>query len=62
MRLTNTIRDAFILAVMQNVPREDYDAQVTKLVQDDIRVRELIVERPTLEDVFLARTGHGDIR
>ena len=39
MRLTNTIRDAFILAVMQNVPREDYDAQVTKLVQDDIRAQ-----------------------
>ena len=31
-------------------------------VQDDIRVRELIIERPTLEDVFLERTGHGDIR
>jgi ABC-2 type transport system ATP-binding protein len=31
-------------------------------VKEDIRVRELIVERPTLEDVFLARTGHGDIR
>jgi ABC-2 type transport system ATP-binding protein len=30
-------------------------------VKEDIRVRELIVERPTLEDVFLARTGHGDI-
>ena len=32
------------------------------LVVDDIRVRELIVERPTLEVVFLERTGHGDIR
>ena len=32
------------------------------LVQDDVRVRELVVERPTLEDVFLERTGHGDIR
>ena len=31
-------------------------------VSDDIRVRELVVERPTLEDVFLERTGHGDIR
>ena len=31
-------------------------------VNDEIRVRELIVERPTLEDVFLERTGHGDIR
>ncbi|MEX0846456.1 MAG: ABC transporter ATP-binding protein [Ilumatobacteraceae bacterium] len=31
-------------------------------VQADIRVRELVVERPTLEDVFLERTGHGDIR
>lgn len=53
MRLTNTIRDAFILAVMQNVPREDYDAQATKLVQDDIRaqlpakIRE-IADDPTL--------------
>jgi ABC-type multidrug transport system ATPase subunit len=31
-------------------------------VHDDIRVRELVVERPTLEDVFLERTGHGDIK
>ncbi|MEZ5247864.1 MAG: hypothetical protein R2713_01190 [Ilumatobacteraceae bacterium] len=31
-------------------------------VHDDVRVRELVVERPTLEDVFLERTGHGDIR
>jgi ABC-2 type transport system ATP-binding protein len=31
-------------------------------VHDDIRVRELVVERRTLEDVFLERTGHGDIR
>lgn len=39
MRLTNTIRDAFIRAVMQNVPSVDYDAQVTKLVQADIRAQ-----------------------
>ncbi len=39
MRLTNTLRDAFIRAVMQNVPRVDYDAQVTKLVQADIRAQ-----------------------
>ncbi|MEN9506797.1 MAG: hypothetical protein RI958_2723 [Actinomycetota bacterium] len=32
------------------------------MVLDDIRVRELRVERRTLEDVFLERTGHGDIR
>lgn len=31
-------------------------------VETGIRVRELVVERPTLEDVFLERTGHGDIR
>jgi hypothetical protein len=31
-------------------------------VNDDIRVRELTIERRTLEDVFLERTGHGDIR
>lgn len=31
-------------------------------VEAGIRVRELVVERPTLEDVFLERTGHGDIR
>lgn len=31
-------------------------------VHDGIRVRELVIERPTLEDVFLERTGHGEIR
>jgi ABC-type multidrug transport system ATPase subunit len=31
-------------------------------VHDDIRVRELVTERRTLEDVFLEKTGHGDIR
>jgi len=31
-------------------------------VTADIRVRELAVERRTLEDVFLERTGSGDIR
>jgi ABC-type multidrug transport system ATPase subunit len=31
-------------------------------VGEDIRVRELVIERPTLEDVFLQRTGHGEIR
>ncbi len=31
-------------------------------VQDDIRVRELVVERRTLEDVFLERTGESEIR
>lgn len=32
------------------------------LVLEEISVRELRVERRTLEDVFLERTGHGDIR
>jgi ABC-2 type transport system ATP-binding protein len=31
------------------------------LVQSDVRVRELVVERRTLEDVFLERTGSSDI-
>jgi hypothetical protein len=31
-------------------------------VEDDIRVRELVIERRTLEDVFLERTGEGRIR
>ena len=35
---------------------------VKAFVLEDVRVRELVVERPTLEDVFLQRTGHGDIR
>jgi ABC-type multidrug transport system ATPase subunit len=35
---------------------------VKALVADDVRVRELVIERRTLEDVFLERTGHGDIR
>ena len=32
------------------------------LVHDDIRVRELVLERRSLEDVFLERTGDGEIR
>jgi ABC-2 type transport system ATP-binding protein len=31
-------------------------------VEDDIRVRELVIERRSLEDVFLERTGEGQIR
>jgi ABC-2 type transport system ATP-binding protein len=31
------------------------------LVQSDVRVRELVVERKTLEDVFLERTGTSEI-
>ena len=31
------------------------------LVQSDVRVRELVVERRTLEDVFLERTGSSEI-
>lgn len=35
MRLTNTIRDAFIRAVMQDVPKVDHDETARKLVLDD---------------------------
>jgi len=36
MRLTNTIRDAFIAAVMQNVPSTDYKAEVDRLIRADV--------------------------
>ena len=42
--------------------RRPSELLVKAFVLDDVRVRELVVERPTLEDVFLERTGHGDIR
>jgi hypothetical protein len=35
MRLTNNIRDAFVRAVMQDVPKIDFDEQARKLVLDD---------------------------
>jgi ABC-2 type transport system ATP-binding protein len=35
---------------------------VKALVSENVRIRELVIERRTLEDVFLERTGHGDIR
>ncbi len=34
MRLTKTLRDAFIRAAMADVPRIDYDEQIKKLVLD----------------------------
>lgn len=35
MKLTNNIRDAFVRAVMQDVPKIDFDEQARKLVLDD---------------------------
>jgi hypothetical protein len=35
MRLTNTIRNAFVRAAMQDVPEIDYQEQMRKLIQDD---------------------------
>lgn len=35
MRLTNYLRDAFIRAAMDDVPKIDYDEQMRKLVLDD---------------------------
>lgn len=35
MRLTNTIRQAFVSAAMADVPKEDYGAKTHKLIQDD---------------------------
>lgn len=35
MRLTNTIRQAFVTAAMADVPKEDYSAKIQKLIQDD---------------------------
>lgn len=35
MRLTKTIRDAFVRAAMDDVPKRDYQAEIHKLIQDD---------------------------
>jgi hypothetical protein len=35
MRLTKVIRDAFVRAAMADVPKEDYEAKIHKLIQDD---------------------------
>jgi hypothetical protein len=35
MRLTNYIRDAFIRSAMQDVPKEDFNEQVAKLLRED---------------------------
>lgn len=35
MRLTKTIRQAFVRAAMADVPQEDYQAKIHKLIQDD---------------------------
>lgn len=35
MRLTKTIRDAFVRAAMADVPQRDYQAEIHKLLQDD---------------------------
>jgi hypothetical protein len=35
MRLTKTIREAFVRAAMDDVPKEDYQAKIHKLIQDD---------------------------
>lgn len=35
MRLTKTIREAFVRAAMADVPQEDYQAKIHKLIQDD---------------------------
>ena len=48
--------------VRVNMGRRPPELLNRAFVSEDIGVRELIIERPTLEDVFLARTGHGDIR
>lgn len=35
MRLTNTLRDAFVRAAMQDVPKQDYKEEIRKQVQAD---------------------------
>lgn len=35
MRLTNTIRSAFVRAAMADVPKHDYTAEIHKLIQDE---------------------------
>lgn len=37
MRLTNTIRDAFVRAAMQDVPKQDFDAPAQKAFEDGMK-------------------------
>lgn len=50
MRLTNTIRDAFIKAVMQNVPSIDHQAEVDRLVRADVTAQLPAKVRAVAED------------
>lgn len=63
MRLTNTIRDAFVRAAMNDVPHIDYAEQFRKLMTDDAvaqlppAVRTLWDNKATRDYVALASVG-----
>lgn len=66
MKLTNAIRDAFVRAAMDDVPKVDFDEQARKLAQDDIaaqmppKVRTIFADkalRPFLRTEFYEFPG-----
>lgn len=67
MKLTNTIRDAFIRAVMDDVPSIDYDEQIRRAVVEDAlrQAPEFVREAWKLEStrvwVQTATVWHGDV-
>ena len=58
MKLTNTVRDAFVRAVMDDVPEIDYGAQAQKIVID-LAVKQL---PPKLKAVWDDKTIRDNIR
>lgn len=53
MRLTNTIREAFVRAVMNDVPQIDYEEQIVKVMQDDLAAQMPRKVRAVYDDLEL---------
>jgi hypothetical protein len=58
MRLTNTIRDSFIRAAMDDVPKKDFQEQINKVIVDDA-VSQL---PPKIRTLFLDKTLSGFVK
>lgn len=62
MKLTNTLRDAFIRAAMQDVPQIDYDAQIDKLFREAAIAALPAKVRALLKDKECERFVHFEYR
>lgn len=62
MKLTNTLRDAFIRAAMNDVPQVDYDAQIDKLFRDAAVAALPAKVRALLKDKECERYVHFEYR